>query len=92
MSQVLPDSYNIGYQEQKALVVDKVNGQSISRLTDLRQALEKPANGYHIVELMEGDSLRQIVLAAGESEKEATGRILKRYGIDEPYHFSTKAE
>jgi hypothetical protein len=90
MSQVLPDPYNIGYQEQKCLVVDKINGRHISRLTDLREALDNPKNGYHVIEFAQSDSLRSIVLAAGDSEKEATTRILKRYGIDESYHFESK--
>lgn len=90
MSQVLPDPYNIGYQDQRCLVVDKINGKRISRLADLREALETPVNGFHVIELMQSDSLRRIVLAAGDSEKEATGRILKRYGIDESYHFAGK--
>lgn len=90
LSQVLPDAYNIGYQDQKWLVVDKVNGQRISRLAELREALAKPVNGYHIIDLVKSDSLRRIVLAAGENEKQATSRILQRYGIDEPYHFDGK--
>ena len=88
LSQVLPDAYNIGYQEQKYLVVDKVNGQRISRLPDLRQALEKPANGYHVFEFMQSDSLRRLVLRADGNEQEATARILKRYHISEPFHFA----
>ncbi len=92
MSQVLPDAFNIGYQDQKWLVVDKVNGQRISRLADLRQALDKPVDGFHVIELVQSDSLRRIVLTAGENEKEATTRVLKRYGIDEPYHFSGKTD
>ena len=91
MSQVLPDPYNIGYQEQKCLVVEKVNGQRISRLADLREALDKPQGGFHVIDLIDSDSLRRIVLAAGDNEKEATTRVLKRYGIDEPYHFAGKS-
>ena len=88
MSQVLPDAYNIGYQDQKCLVVDKVNGQRVSRLSELRQALDKPVNGYQIIELVQSDSLRRIVLAAGDSEKQATSRVLQRYGINDAYHFA----
>ena len=91
MSQVLPDAYNIGYQEQRWLVVDQVNGQHISRLSDLRQAFEKPINGFHVIDLVQSDSLHRIILAAGDTEKEATARVLQRYGITEPYHFATKA-
>ena len=77
LSQVLPDPYNIGYQEQKYLVVDKVNGQLVSRLRDLRAALQKPMNGYHVLEFMRSDSLRRIVLRADGNETEATARILQ---------------
>src|SRR4029077_3754404 len=59
LSQVLPDAYNIGYQEQRYLVLDKVNGQRISRLPELRDTLEKPINGFHILEFTQSDSLRR---------------------------------
>lgn len=91
LSQVLPDAYNIGYQEQKCLVVDKVNGQSISRLSELREAFQKPVNGFHIIELMKSDSLRRIVLAAGAGEQEATDRVLQRYGISKPFNVGKQA-
>jgi hypothetical protein len=88
LSQVLPDPYNIGYQEQHWLVVDKVNGQRVSRLPELRQALEKPVNGFHIIDFVQSDSLRRMVLAAGEPEREATSRVLRRYGISAPFQFA----
>jgi hypothetical protein len=91
LSQVLPDPYNIGYQEQKYLVVDKVNGKTISRLPELREALKKPENGYHIIEFTKGESLRRLVVGAGDSEQEATTRILKRYGITEQFHFGPES-
>jgi hypothetical protein len=81
LSQVLPDAYNIGYQGLKYLVLDKVNQQPIRSLSDLRTALQKPLDGYHIVDCIQSDSLRRIVLAAGKAEQESTGRVLKRYGI-----------
>ncbi len=87
LSQVLPDPYNIGYQEQKWLIVDKVNGRVISRLADLRRALEQPVNGFHIIDFVQSDTLKRMVLAAGEPEREATGRVLKRYGIEQPFRF-----
>ncbi len=88
LSQVLPDSYNIGYQEQRWLVVDKVNGQSISGLAELRQALQKPVDGFHMIEFVPSDSLRRLVLAAGAPEEEATARVLQRYGIHEAFRFA----
>ncbi|HWV99534.1 MAG TPA: serine protease [Candidatus Acidoferrum sp.] len=92
LSQVLPDAYNIGYQEQKYLVVDKVNGQRINRLPDLRQALEKPLNGYHVIEFVQSDSLRRLVLRADGNEQEATTRILKRYHINQPFQLAEDAK
>jgi hypothetical protein len=93
LSQVLPDPYNIGYQELNYLAVDKVNGRRISRLADIQEALQKPVNGFHIIDFMPGDSLQRLVLAAGDSEQEATGRVLKRYGITDSARFAgaTKA-
>lgn len=92
MSQVLPDAYNIGYQDQRALVVDKVNGRRISRLPELREALQKPAGDYHIIEFVQSDSLKRLVLAAGSAEQDATARVLKRYGINQPYHFNSEGK
>ena len=91
LSQVLPDAYNIGYQDQRYLVVNKVNGQRVNRLPELRAALAKPINGFHILEFTEGESLRRMVLNAGGPEQEATARVLKRYGIaDADYIASDK--
>jgi hypothetical protein len=88
LSQVLPDSYNIGYQEQRYLVVDKVNGQPVHRLADLQEALHKATKGVHVIEFARGDSLRRMVLAAGDAEHEATARVLKRYGITDEFRFA----
>jgi hypothetical protein len=83
LSQVLPDPYNIGYQEQNYLVLDQVNGRHVSDLAEVRDALRKPANGFHVLEFVASDSTRRIVLAAGEAEAQATARVLQRYGIAE---------
>jgi hypothetical protein len=88
LSQVLPDPYNIGYQEQRWLVVDKVNGQPVSRLEQIREALKKPVNGFNIIDFAQSDSLKRLVLDAGAAEQEATERVLKRYNINEPFHFN----
>ncbi len=83
LSQMLPDPYNIGYQDQRLLVVQKVNGQPISRLSQIQQALQQPVQGYHQFEFMPGDAIKRLVVKAGEEETEATARVLKRYGIRE---------
>ena len=87
LSQVLPDPYNIGYQDQRSVVIHKVNGQAVHRLAELRDALQKPDGGFHIFEFARGDSLQRIVLAAGDVEAAATSRVLKRYGIAEASRF-----
>jgi hypothetical protein len=86
LSQVLPDAYNIGYQDQRYLVLDKVNGQTISRLAQVSEALQHSTNGYHTVEFARGETLRRMVLEAGPAEREATQRVLKRYGIKQESH------
>jgi len=88
LSQVLPDPYNIGYQEQRYLILDKVNGQPVHYLSELQEALKKPDGVYHVFEFVRSDSLRRLVLAAGDAEQQATARVLKRYGITEPSRFA----
>jgi hypothetical protein len=88
LSQVLPDIYNLGYQELKLLVLDRVNGHKISRLPELREALRKSSDGFHVIEFFQSDSLRRMVLAADDQEM-ATRRVLTRYGIANDYYFAT---
>lgn len=80
LSQVLPDPINVGYQEFRNLVVDKINGQKVRRLSDVRQALKNPSDGVHRIEFFRGDSLQRMLLDASMLEA-ATGRVLERYGI-----------
>lgn len=92
LSQVLPDAYNIGYQEQKYLVLDKINGERVSTLAELREALAKPQRGYNVLQFVKSDSLRNMVLSAGADEQQATSRVLERYGISEAFHFTPKSD
>ena len=86
LSQILPDPYNIGYQDQRGLVVEKVNGQPVHRMSELRQALKKTNGDFNTFEFAKGESLQHIVLSAGATESDATSRVLKRYGISEASH------
>ncbi|MGZ8938156.1 MAG: PDZ domain-containing protein [Limisphaerales bacterium] len=81
LSLVLPDPYNIGYQESRYLIVEKLNGKRISTLHDVILAKETPQDGFHVLEFREGDALRRMVLDAAQIE-ETTQRVLERYGID----------
>ena len=87
LSQVLPDPYNLGYQDDRFLVVDKINGVKVAKLEDVQAALRQPQNGFHIIEFMPGERMLKAVLDAGE-EKDATQRILQRYGIEKDHVFA----
>ena len=90
LSLVLPDAYNLGYQDSRYLVLEKVNGRKVSRLPELRDALQHPEGGYHVLELARGESLQRIVLDAAETDA-ATQRILKRYSIVKDHFFANEA-
>ena len=82
LSLVLPDFYNIGYQKRSSqnIVIEKANGNLISTLEDLAKALDKPKDGFHILEFKKGSSLGKIILDA-EKLEQANDRIAQRYGI-----------
>ena len=84
LSLVLPDVYNIGYQDRNAqnLVLDQANGQRIDTLESLANALSEPDDDFHILKFNKGSALRKIVLDV-ESLDEANQRIAKRYRITE---------
>ena len=77
---ILPDPSNIGYQDARYLIIDKMNGKDIRTLQDLISAKNSPENGFHLIEFREGDSLHRLVLDANETDA-ATERVLQRYGI-----------
>ncbi len=83
LSAVLPDSFNIGYQEARWLLLDQMNGRKISNLRDIQAAIKESKNGFHVLLFQDGDNLRRAVLDANSLDQ-ANERILKRYGIDEP--------
>jgi len=77
----LPDKFNIGYQEQRWFVVDKVNDRRVTSLTELKEAFQQPKGEFHVIDFTPNESLQRIVLAAGEAERTATARVLERFGI-----------
>jgi hypothetical protein len=81
LTSVLPDAANLGYQDLRDLIVERVNGRRIGSLADLRAALASPQGSYDVVELVAGQGPRRIVLDVKEAE-EAAGRIRKAYGVD----------
>lgn len=91
LSQVLPDAFNLGYQEQRGFAVNKVNDRRVTSLTELRDALKQPSDKFHVIDFVPNESLQRIILAAGEAEREATQRILERFGITEAIQITPKA-
>jgi len=88
LSLVIPDPFNLGYQNLRWLVVDKFNNRKISSITDIREALKKPVNGFHEIKFMKGWSTEHVVLDAA-TESEATQRIMNHYRIPAPNLFSS---
>jgi hypothetical protein len=80
LSTILPDPSNIGYQDARYLIVDKLNGKEVHTLQDLLAAKNSPQNGFHFFEFRESDSLSRMVLDSSETDA-ATDRVLQRYGI-----------
>lgn len=89
LSAVLPDYFNIGYHDYRALVVDTVNNFTVRNLSDLSKALKSPIDGYHIIKFQKGDSIKSIVIDAN-AETDAMTRILKRYNIPSASKISSK--
>lgn len=87
LSTVLPDPFNLGYQDYRYMVIQQFNGQKISRLTDFVEAMKKPADGFHVLEFGPSDVVRRIVLGASETDS-ATQRVLARYGIEKDRVFA----
>lgn len=81
LSQVLPDPYNIGYQDLRYLVLQEVNGRRVHTLAQLQEALRHPEGEFHVLEFLANDSFRRVVLAAAGADRQATARVLDRYGI-----------
>jgi hypothetical protein len=80
LTSVLPDSANLGYQDLRDVIVDKVNGLPIGSMDDLRRAFAKPQGPFHVVEFLAGQSPQRIVLDADEAAK-AAERIRRAYGV-----------
>ena len=80
LSNVLPDRYNLGYQDNRFLVVKSINGRKVHRLDEVEEALKSHQQGYHQIEFIKGDGLQRMVLSAADLDS-ATQRILRQYGI-----------
>lgn len=57
ISDVIPTPFTIGYERLSNLVIAGVNDQPIGKLDDVREALSKPVNGFHKIELVQHPKL-----------------------------------
>jgi len=81
LSSVLPDTANLGYQELRDVIVERVNGRPIANLQDLRQAFATPVNGFHVVDFLAGQGAVRIVLDASEAAA-SRQRLQQAYGVE----------
>jgi len=81
LSSVLPDAANLGYQELRDLIVERVNGRPVASLVDLRRAVTAPEGGFHGVDFVAGQGFTRAVLDATEAEA-AAARLRGAYGVE----------
>jgi S1-C subfamily serine protease len=81
LSSVLPDAANLGYQELRDVMVERVNGRAVGSLADLRQAVAAPRDGFHVVEFVAGQGAVRAVLDVGEAQA-AAARLREAYGVE----------
>jgi hypothetical protein len=81
LSSVLPDAANLGYQELRDLIVERVNGRAVGSLADLREAFASPQEGFHVVEFVAGQGAARVVLDAAEAQV-AAARLQQAYGVE----------
>ena len=81
LSSVLPDAANLGYQELRDLIVERVNGRPIASLADVRRALNAPERGFQVVDFVAGQGFTRLVLDAAEAQA-AAARLRQTYGVE----------
>lgn len=84
LSDVLADPYNLGYHGFEDLPIATVNGIAVDLVSDVRDALQHPLDGYHVIRLRPNPRLNEIVLDAATLEA-TTARIAASYGIPEVF-------
>jgi S1-C subfamily serine protease len=80
LTSVLPDTANLGYQDLRDLIVDRVNGRIVGTVDDVRQAFRNPQGGFHVIDFLPGQGPARIVLEAAEAEASAP-RVKAAYGV-----------
>jgi S1-C subfamily serine protease len=83
LSQVLPATTTIGYDDFAYLTVTKINGKDVRSLADLAEAVKQPINGFIKVETEEDP--KQLELDAAQVAADAPS-LQQNYGIPELQH------
>ncbi len=78
LSQVMPNTNTIGYEDLNNLVVTKINDVPLKTFADVSAAIEKPVDGFHKIEFE--DNPRVIYLDAKQVEKDEPA-LMKSYGL-----------
>ena len=78
ISSILADDVNVGYQDLSDAIIVKANGNDLSTLSDLVEAVEKNAQPFHVFTTEQGV---EIVLSR-EKARERHSLILERYKVD----------
>jgi hypothetical protein len=85
ISKVMPDPFNLGYDDLQNVIVVRANGRAVQSLADFREALRSPVAGFHTVEMLPGQSRAKLVFKA-DSLEAANRRIRERYSIPAARH------
>jgi hypothetical protein len=83
VSKILPDPVNLGYEDLPNAIVIRANGRPVVTLTDFREALQNPIDGFDVVEFMPGQGRAKLVFKA-DTLAVANQRIRERYEIPRP--------
>jgi S1-C subfamily serine protease len=78
LTRVLPSDVTVGYEELRNLVLQRINGEAINRLSDVPTALRKMKDGVHRLEFSGDPSLIFIDASAAEAVGPA---LQKSYGL-----------
>ncbi|MBV9462760.1 MAG: hypothetical protein JO317_00895 [Verrucomicrobiae bacterium] len=89
LSTVLPDAFNIGYQDYSFVPVERINGRHITQIADVLEAFKRPQGEFHVIEFQKNKEIQRLVLDASDCAA-ATQRVLDLYGIPKD-HFIAEA-
>ncbi len=81
ISHVLPHDINTGYDRETNLIVEKVNGKSITEMKDLLEAFKNPINGYHVIEVDDHSWFGTRIVIDAAKAQQATVDLMSEFKI-----------